>query len=189
MSIFLWIIVGVGVVVVLWVIGAYNHFVRLRHRAEEAESDIEVQLKRRFDLIPNVVETVKGYAKHENKTFENVARARSAAMQAEESGDKNAAVQAENFLTSTLKTLFAVSEDYPDLKADANFLELQRELADTENKVQASRRFYNGVVRDLNNEVVMFPTNIIANIFRVQKMEFFDLDDDDEAQEPVKVKF
>ena len=135
------------VVVVLWLVAAYNRFVSLRNRAKEAWSDIDVQLKRRYDLIPNLVETVKGYASHERELLEKVTQARTQAMGAQTIKEKG---EAENFLSSTLKSLFAVSENYPDLKASVNFLELQRELRDTEDKVQASRRFYNTNVRDLN---------------------------------------
>src|SRR3989344_6844281 len=136
----LYIFAGLIVLVVLWVILAYNSFVRLRYRVKEAWSDIEVQLKRRYDLIPNIIEAVKGYVKHERGTLEEVTKARTRAMG---SGDLKDKAEAENMLSATLKTLFAVSENYPDLKANANFLDLQRELADTENKIQAARRFYN----------------------------------------------
>lgn len=180
-----YIIIGVVVLPVLWLIVAYNGLIRRRNQAEEAWSDIEVQMKRRYDLIPNVVETVKGYAAHESGLFENVTKARTAAM-----GAKTAAehASAENMLTGTLKTLFAVAENYPDLKANTNFLDLQRELADTENKIQASRRFYNANVRDLNTAIESFPTNVIANIFGFAKKEFYDLEEE-AAKEPVKVKF
>src|SRR5512141_176068 len=141
-------------VVVLWAIFAFNSFVRLVNQAKEAWSDIDVQLKRRHDLIPNLVETVKGYAAHESSAFENVTKARAAAMGATGTADK---AQAENQLSGALKSLFAVSEAYPDLKANQNFLQLQRELGDTEDKIQASRRFYNGVVRDLNTAIQSFP--------------------------------
>ncbi len=171
---------------VLWVIVAYNRFVRLGLRADEAWSDIDVQLKRRHDLIPNLIETVKGYATHEREAFENVTKARAAAMGAQTPADH---AKAENMLTGALKSLFAVAEAYPDLKANQNFLELQRELSDTENKIQAARRFYNGNVRDLNTAVGTFPSNLIANIFAVKTREFFDLDDNPEVREPVQVKF
>lgn len=184
-----WIILGVGAVVVIWFVAAYNSFVRLRNRAKEAWSDIEVQLKRRFDLIPNVVSTVKGYMTHEKNVLENVTKARTQAMSAEGGGDVKAAGAAENMLSGALKTLFAVAENYPDLKANANFLDLQRELADTENKIQASRRFYNGTVKDLNNKIDMFPSKIVAGMFSVKKKEFFDLDEESAAKEPVEVKF
>ena len=175
------------VVIVLWVIYAFNGFVSLRNRAKEAWADIEVQLKRRYDLIPNLVNTVKGYATHESSAFENVTKARSAAMGA--TGPTEAHAQAENMLSGALKSVFALAEAYPDLKANQNFLALQNELSDTENKIQASRRFYNANVRDLNTKVESFPGNIIAGMFSFVKMEFFDLADNDAAQHPVEVKF
>ncbi|MBI2052372.1 MAG: LemA family protein [Candidatus Sungbacteria bacterium] len=181
-----WVLIGAAIVVILWIIYAFNRLVTLRARIDEAFSDIEVQLKRRYDLIPNVVETVKGYMGHERSVFENVTAARSAAMGAHDPNEK--AVK-ENALTNTLKTLFAVSENYPELKANANFLDLQRELADTENKIQSARRFYNGNVRDFNINVDSFPSNLIAGIFSFKKREFFDLDDASPAQEPVKISF
>ncbi len=171
-------------VVIAWAIVMYNRFVRLGARTDEAWSDIDVQLKRRYDLIPNLVETVKGYATHEREAFENVTKARANAMGAQ---SVEAHAKAENMLTGALKSLFAIAEAYPDLKANQNFLELQRELSDTENKIQAARRFYNGNVRDLNTAVDSFPGNLIARAFRFLKREFFDID---EAQrEPVQVKF
>ena len=173
--------------VVLWVIFAFNSLVTLRNRAKEAWADIEVQLKRRYDLIPNLVNTVKGYATHESSAFENVTKARSAAMGAQ--GPTPAHAQAENMLTGALKSIFAISEAYPDLKANTNFLELQRELSDTENKIQAARRFYNTNVRDLNTKIEVFPTNVIAKSFGFSQIEFFDLADSDVAQNPVAVKF
>ena len=181
----LYIVLGIIAFFVLGVIVMYNGLVRRRNQAEEAWSDIEVQMKRRYDLIPNVVETVKGYAAHEKGLLENVTQARTAAM-----GAKTAAehTQAENMLSSTLKTLFAVAENYPDLKANANFLDLQRELADTENKIQASRRFYNANVRDLNTAIESFPANVIANMFGFAKKEFYDLEEE-AAKAPVKVTF
>ncbi|OGI57358.1 hypothetical protein A3B85_00660 [Candidatus Nomurabacteria bacterium RIFCSPHIGHO2_02_FULL_37_13] len=173
-------------VVVLWVIFIYNGFVSLVNRAKEAWADIEVQLKRRYDLIPNLVNTVKGYATHESTVFENVTKARTAAMGAGSLTDK---AGAENMLTGALKSIFAIAEAYPDLKANQNFLALQNELSDTENKIQAARRFYNGNVRDLNIKIESFPANILATVFRFSKMEFFDLADNDVAQNPVAVKF
>ena len=172
-------------VLVLWFIVAYNGFVRLITRAKEAWADIDVQLKRRYDLIPNLIETVKGYATHESSAFENVTKARSAAMGAGNLADKG---KAENMLTGALKSVFAISEAYPDLKANQNFLSLQAELSDTENKIQASRRFYNTNVRDLNIKTDSFPSNLIAKIFSFAKMEFFQLEEE-AAKEPVKVKF
>lgn len=173
--------------IVLWVVFIYNGFISLVNRTKEAWADIEVQLKRRYDLIPNLVNTVKGYATHESSAFENVTKARSMAMGAQ--GPTREHAEAENMLTGALKSIFAISEAYPDLKANQNFLALQQELSDTENKIQAARRFYNGNVRDLNIKMESFPSNILAGIFRFSKMEFFDLADDDVAQKPVEVKF
>lgn len=168
-----------------WIAVFYNGFIALRNRAKEAWSDIEVQLKRRHDLIPNLVETVKGYASHERELFEKVTEARTRAMGAQTMKERG---EAENMLSSTLKSLFAVAENYPQLRASENFLELQRELRDTEDKVQAARRFYNGNVRDLNIKVESFPANIIAGIFRFTKMDFFEIEEAAE-REPVQVKF
>lgn len=178
------ILLGVLVLVVVYVIFVYNGLVRLRNRVSEAWSDIDVQLKRRYDLIPNLLSTVKGYASHESSVFEKVTEARSQAMQAGNTHDK---AEAENMLSQTLKSLFAVAEAYPDLKANQNFLELQRELSDTENKIQASRRFYNGNVLELNNKIDMFPSNIIAGLFHFVKSEFFEVNEVE--KEPVKVQF
>jgi len=175
------VIVGV---VLLYVVVAYNGLVTLRNRVSEAWSDIDVQLKRRYDLIPNLVSTVKGYAAHESGVFQKVTEARANAMQAGNAHDK---AQAENMLSDTLKSLFAVAEAYPDLKANQNFLELQRELSDTENKIQASRRFYNGNVLELNNKIDMFPSNLIAGAFHFEKSEFFEVEE--VAKEPVQVAF
>ena len=181
---YIYIILGV---IVLWAIFVFNRFVSLRNRAQEAWADIEVQLKRRYDLIPNLVNTVKGYATHESSAFENVTKARSMAMSA--SGPTSEHAQAENMLTGALKSLFAISEAYPDLKANQNFLALQNELSDTENKIQAARRFYNANVRDLNTQIESFPSNIVAKLFHFSQKEFFDLADNDVAQNPVGVKF
>ena len=181
-----YIIIGVLVIIIIAFIAIYNGLIRRRNQAEEAWSDIEVQLKRRYDLIPNVVETVKGYAGHEKNVLENVTRARNQAMGAQSAAEH---AQAENMLTGTLKTLFAVAESYPDLKANVNFLELQRELADTENKIQSARRFYNSTVRDYNTVIESLPSNIVAGMFSFTKKELFDLDDASPAQEPVKVQF
>ena len=172
--------------IVLWAVFVYNGLVSLRNRAKEAWADIEVQLKRRYDLIPNLVNTVKGYATHEAGAFENVTRARSVAMGAGSIADKGVA---ENMLAGALKSVFAIAEAYPDLKANQNFLALQNELSDTENKIQAARRFYNGNVRDLNTKIEVFPSNLLATSFGFYKMEFFDLADNDLAQNPVEVKF
>ena len=173
--------------IVLWVIFAFNGFVSLRNRTKEAWADIEVQLKRRYDLIPNLVNTVKGYATHESSAFENVTKARSMAMGAQ--GPTGEHAQAENMLTGALKSVFAIAEAYPELKANQNFLALQTELSDTENKIQAARRFYNANVRDLNTKAESFPSNIVAGAFKFTKMEFFDLPDNDVAQNPVEVRF
>lgn len=166
----------------------YNRFVKLKNRTEEAWSDISVQLKRRYDLIPNLVNTVKGYASHEAGTLQKVTDARTKAMNAESVADK---AEAENMLTGALKSIFALAENYPDLKANTNFLELQRELSDTENKIQASRRFYNANVRDLNTAVETFPSNIIAGIFNFAKRDFFELTEEEAelASKPVNVSF
>ena len=180
-----YIILGVVLVLVLWVVFGYNRLISLTNRAKEAWADIDVQLKRRYDLIPNLVNTVKGYAAHESGTFEKITEARTKAMQAGNLEEKG---KAENILSGTLKSLFAVAEAYPDLKANQNFLSLQTELSDTENKIQASRRFYNGLVRDLNISIESVPNNIIAGMFRFSKMEFFQLEEE-AARNPVEVKF
>jgi len=183
----LYIVLGIIIVLVLWAIWAYNRFVVLTNRSEEAWSDIDVQLKRRYDLIPNLIETVKGYAAHEAGTLQKVTEARTKAMGAQTVAEH---AQAENMLTGALKSLFAVSEAYPDLKANANFVELQRELSDTENKIQAARRFYNSVVIDLQNALESFPTNFIGTMFGFTTREFFALDEGEAAaRQPVKVSF
>lgn len=182
-----WIILGVIAVIILWAVWAYNRFVTLSNRAKEAWSDIDVQFKRRYDLIPNLVETVKGYAAHEAGTLQKVTDMRTRAMNATAPKDK---ADAENMLSGALKSLFAVSENYPNLKANENFVELQRELSDTENKIQAARRFYNSVVQDLNTALQSFPSNMIGNWFKFTPREFFELAEADvAAKEPVKVKF
>lgn len=181
------IILIVVALVVLWVVVAYNRLIALVNQAKEAWADIAVQLKRRYDLIPNLVETVKGYAAHESSAFENVTKARAAAMGASAPADK---AQAEHQLSGALKTLFAVSEAYPDLKANQNFLQLQRELGDTEDKIQASRRFYNTTVMALNTAEQSFPGNLIASSFHFQPMDLFELAADEQAAtQPVRVKF
>lgn len=183
----LYIIVAVVVIIVLWVIVAFNGLVSKVNRTKEAWADIDVQLKRRYDLIPNLVETVKGYAAHESGTFEQVTTARAAAMSATTPAEKGAA---ENALSTTLKSLFAVAEAYPQLKANENFLQLQRELGDTEDKIQAARRFYNSNVQDLNTSIQSFPGNLIAGSFGFKPMDLFQLGSADEAaREPVKVQF
>ena len=179
------IIAGIIVLIILWIVWVYNRFVVLRTRVKEAWSDIEVQLKRRHDLIPNLIETVKGYAAHERNVLEKVSEARSKAMGVQTVKER---AEAENFLSQTLKSLFAVSENYPQLRASENFLELQRELRDTEDKVQAARRFYNGNVRELNVKIETFPPMIAARIFSFKKEEFFELEEAGE-REPVKVQF
>ncbi len=181
-----YIILGLLAVIIVAIIAVYNGLVRLATRTKEAWADIEVQLKRRYDLIPNLVNTVKGYASHESATFEKVTEARTKAMSAQTPAEHGAA---ENMLSGALKSIFALSEAYPDLKANQNFLELQRELSDTENKIQAARRFYNGNVRDLNIKIDSFPSNLIAGSFGFTKQEFFDIPDNDAAQNPVEVKF
>jgi LemA protein len=183
-----WIILGIVVLIVLFLWVAYNSLVTLKVRVDEAWSDITVQLKRRLDLIPNLVETVKGYAKHESSVFEDVTEARANALNAQ--GVKETAA-AENQFEGALKSLFAVAEAYPDLKASQNFIELQQELVDTEDKIQASRRFYNGGVRDLNTKIQKFPSNLIAGMFGFKNREFYQLDDAEQkqAEQPVDVKF
>jgi len=171
---------------ILWAIVVFNGLVTNRNRTDEAWADIEVQLKRRYDLIPNLVNTVKGYATHESSAFENVTKARAAAMGASSLSDK---AGAENMLSGALKSIFAISEAYPELKANQNFLALQNELSDTENKIQAARRFYNANVRDFNTKIEKFPSNVIAGAMGFSKKEFFDLADNDAAQNPVEVKF
>jgi LemA protein len=178
------VMLGVIAVLVVWAIAVYNGLIRLKNRVDEAWSDIDVQLKRRYDLIPNLVSTVKGYATHEKEVFEKVTEARTRAMGAQSAVDK---AQAENMLSQTLKSLFAVAEAYPDLKANQNFLELQRELADTEDKIQASRRFYNGNVRDFNTKIQVFPNNIFAGMLGFSAREFFEAAEGE--KEAVKVEF
>jgi LemA protein len=185
-----YIILGVIAFFVLVFIGMYNRFVTLTNRVKEAWSDIEVQMKRRYDLIPNLVETVKGYAAHEAGTLQKVTEARVQAMGLPAQAGVQAHAEAENILSGALKSLFAVSESYPDLKANTNFLELQRELSDTENKIQAARRFYNSVVQELQNAIEQFPTNLIAKTFGFMPREFFALAENEQAaKDPVKVSF
>ena len=181
----IYIILTIVGVLIFWLIVTFNGLVKLRNRAKEAWADIDVQLKRRYNLIPNLVETVKGYASHEKEVFEKVTEARSRAMGAQSPKEKG---DAENILSSTLKTLFAVAENYPVLKASENFLELQRELRDTEDKVQAARRFYNANVRDLNIKIESFPSNLVARLFNFLKMELFEITEAAEREVP-KVKF
>lgn len=183
MEILFIILIIIGIIAA-WLIGVYNGLIKSRNRVDEAWADIDVQLKRRYDLIPNLLETVKGYASHEKETFQKVTEARSMAMQAETVGEK---AKAENMLSETLKSLFAVAESYPDLKASTNFMQLQDELVDTENKIQASRRFYNGNVRDFNTKIQVFPTNIVAGMLGFKKYEFFEIDESE--REAPQVKF
>lgn len=188
MTTFLWIVLAVIAVIIIALIAMYNALIRLKVRVDEAWSDIDVQLKRRHDLIPNLVETVKGYAAHEQSTFDKVIQARNQAMQAQAGGDNKSLAEAENMLSGTLKSLFALSEAYPDLKANQNFLELQRELSDTENKIQASRRFFNVNVRDFNTKLQVFPTNFMAGMMGFKEREFYGVEDAKE-REVVNVKF
>ncbi len=185
--IILWIILGILAVGIIWAIFSYNRFITFKNRTAEAWADIEVQLKRRYDLIPNLVNTVKGYATHEQGTLDAVITARNSAMQ--NSGANPEHAQAENALSGTLKSLFALSENYPDLKANTNFLELQRELSDTENKIQSARRFYNGNVRDFTTALQVFPGNIIGGMFGFTAPAYFDIPDDGVESKPVEVKF
>jgi len=175
----LWIIIAIIAIILLYVAAAYNGLISLKTRTEEAWSDITVQLKRRYDLIPNLVATIKGYAKHEKKVFEEVTRARTAAISAKGMGSK---AEAEKNLAGALKSVFAVAENYPNLKANENFLKLQGELSETENKVEASRRFYNANVRDYNIRIKSFPTNIIANSFSFKAKELFEVDEGEKAE-------
>ncbi len=190
-----YIILGVVAAIVLWVIVSYNNFVKLIQRTKEAWADIDVQLKRRYDLIPNLVETVKGYASHERETLESVTNARTQATQVHVDPSNltpealTAMAGAEAGLTQALGKLLAVAEAYPDLKANTNFLELQRELSDTENKIQAARRFYNGNVRDLTIALESFPSNVIAKMFSFAGQSYFELPESSVEREPVKVNF
>lgn len=195
MDITTWIIIGVVALVAIYFISIYNRFVALIQRAKEAWADIDVQLKRRYDLIPNLIETVKGYAAHERETLDAVTQARTTATQTHiDAGSVTPAqieamANAEGALTGALSRLIAVAENYPDLKANTNFLELQRELSDTENKIQAARRFYNGNVRDLNIALESFPSNVVGNMFNFKGETFFELPEDSTEREPVKVSF
>ena len=179
--------VVIAVIIVLWVISIYNSLVRLRNNRENAFADIDVQLKQRYDLVPQLVETVKGYAKHEENTFKEVTEARAYALAAS-SGAVQDVAQAENVLNRALRSLFAVSENYPQLRASENFLQLQEQLAELEDAIQASRRYYNGTARDQNNRVLQFPGNLVARAFGFGKIEYFELADPAEATVP-EVKF
>lgn len=184
----LWIVLGIVAVVGIFLWVTYNGLVTLKIRVDEAWSDITVQLKRRADLIPNLVNTVKGYAAHESGVFEKVTEARSAILGA---GTPKEAAKADNMMEEALKSIFAVAEAYPDLKASTNFSELQAELTDTEDKIQASRRFYNGGVRDLNTKIALFPNNVFAGVLGFKEREFYDVDEAERAtvEKPVDVKF
>jgi len=179
------IVLAVVVVIALAVVGVYNSLIQLKNKVDEGWSDIETQLKRRYDLIPNMVETVKGYAKHESSTFEAVTQARSAAMNATNPDDK---IKAENALSGTLKTLFAVAENYPELKANQNFMDLQATLKEVEEKLQLSRRYYNATVRDFNTKVEIFPNNVVAGLFHFGRRNFFEIENPEERNN-VKVSF
>ena len=182
------VLIVIVVVLVAYVGMTYNGFVTLKNRVKEAWSDIEVQMKRRYDLIPNLVETVKGYAAHESGTLEKVIQARNMAMAPH--ADMKEVAKSENMLTGALKSIFALSENYPDLKANQNFMELQRELRDTEDKIQAARRFYNANVLALNTKAEMFPSNIVAAMFHFEKRDFFELaESEQDARNAVKVQF
>jgi LemA protein len=183
----LWIFLAIVAILVFWVVGMYNRLVQLRNRIENAWSQIDVQLKRRVDLIPNLVETVKGYARHEKETFERVIQARSALVNASGSGDVKATAQADNMLTGALKSLFALAEAYPELKANQNFMMLQEELTGTESKIAYARQFYNDTVLQYDNGLEMFPTNILAGMFGFQPKPYFETPAGE--REPVKVQF
>ncbi len=179
------IVLGViAAIAVMWFVGSYNGLVRLRNMAEEGWSGIDVQLKRRYDLIPNIIETVKGYATHEQETFEKVTEMRSKAINA---GSVKEQAEAENMLSGALKSIFALSENYPDLKANENFKQLQETLAEVEDKIQMSRRYYNGTVRDLNIKCETFPSVIVANMFGFRKRDYFEIEESE--RENVKVSF
>ncbi|OGY46402.1 MAG: hypothetical protein A2840_00880 [Candidatus Buchananbacteria bacterium RIFCSPHIGHO2_01_FULL_47_11b] len=184
MPTFLIIILVVVAAVVLWLISVFNSLIKLKNQTQEGFSDIDVQLKRRHDLIPNLIETVKGYATHERELFEKVTQARTAAINAQGVNEK---IKTENMLSETLKSIFAVAENYPDLKASQNFLKLQDELSDTENKIQAARRFYNGQVRDFNTKIQIFPNNLVASLLGFGKFDFFEAGSGE--RENVSVKF
>src|SRR5260221_6144145 len=179
------VIVGLMVIVIAWVAGAYNGLVRLRNQLENAWAQIDVQLKRRHDLIPNLVETVKGYATNESSTFEKVIQARNMAVSAKTVGER---AEAENVLTGALKSLFAVAEAYPELKANQNFMALQEELTSTENKISFSRQFYNDSVMSYNTQIEVFPNNVIAGLFHFARREFFEVKDEAQREAP-QVKF
>jgi len=178
----MYVVLGLLALIVLYVMGTYNGLVRLRQHVRESWSGIDTELKRRYNLIPNLVETVKGYASHEQETLDRVISARAKAV--DSTGSPASQAQDENMLVGALRQLFAVVENYPDLKANQNFLELQGELTATEDRIQAARRFYNANVRDMNTRIEVFPSNIIANLFSFQKEEFFELDDAAQREVP-----
>ncbi len=180
------ILLGFIVLMILFVVIIYNKLIRLRNTVQSSWSDIDVQLKKRYDLVPNLVETVKGYAAHERSVFEKVSEARSMAMQASSPAEKS---KAENMFRETLKSLFAVAEAYPELKANANFMQLQAQLKELEDNIEYARRYYNAVVRDFNILIESFPSNVIASQFRFQKEEFFELEAPEVERKPVKVSF
>lgn len=182
----MWIFILIILAIVIIAVLLYNSLIRSRNRVDESWADIEVQLKRRYDLIPNLVNTVKGYATQESGVLERVTQARTAAMGAQSTAEK---IKDENQLSGTLKSLFAVAEAYPDLKSNQNFMQLQSDLTDTEDKIQAARRFYNGNVRDFNTKIEVFPTNIFASMLGFAKKAFFDIDDNGPESKPVEVKF
>lgn len=184
-----YLVLGIVVLLVVILVGMYNGLIRSRNRVDEAYSDIDVQLKRRYDLIPNLVETVKGYMTHERETLVKLTEARTSAMQVHDNPGASLAdrEKVENQLSGTLKTLFAVTENYPELKASQNFLQLQDEISDTENKIQASRRFYNGNVRDFNTKIQVFPTNFFAGLLNFKKYDFFQAAEAEKQN--VQVKF
>jgi len=184
-----WVLLAVAGLLVIAMIGIYNGLVKTKIRVDEAWSDITVQLKRRVDLIPNLVETVKGYAKHEKSVFKEVTEARAAMINA--GGDVAANAKADNMMQAAMKSIFAVAEAYPDLKANTNFQDLQAELVDTEDKIQAARRFYNAAVREYNTKIMVFPTVVFAGMLGFKVREFFELDEDEQAvaEKPVDVNF
>jgi LemA protein len=176
-------LIAVVVLILVWFVSVYNSFIRLRQRVKEAESDIEVQLKRRLDLITNLVETVKGYMTHEKTVLENITQARTSFLNAKNLKEE---MEVDNMITSALKSLFAVAENYPDLKANQNFLQLQQELSDTENKIMSARRFYNAVVNEYNSFIQYFPNNIFASLFGFKQVEYFDIPQEEEKRPEVK---
>jgi LemA protein len=180
------VILAIFLVIIIFGIAIYNKLIRLRNTVKSSWSDIDVQLKKRYDLVPNLVETVRGYASHERNVLENVTKARSAAMQAANPADK---AQAENFLRDTLKSLFALAEAYPDLKANANFMQLQSQIKELEDSIEYARRYYNAVVRDINIVIESFPSNIVASLFSFKQEEFFELEAPEAERKPVKVSF